>query len=604
MTDGTTVAPSNDWGSRPVLTDLEPALERAPVEELRLAVVLNGGVSLAVWMGGAAFELNRLSFADSANRLDPYGALLDLARTTAVIDVIAGSSAGGINGAALALGEANSTADLGRLRELWADQGRVESLLRRPFHGQPASLLRGDEYFLPQLGRAMEVLSRSPVATGRRIDLTVTTTLLHGVPEVTVDALGQAIPDEVHTGLFRFRSEDGMFGADRLEETARALGLAARCSAGFPGTFEPSFVPVDCPAQVGEVRDPLRPDLGEHASWADGRRGSGELWDRSRFVVDGGLLANTPTRPALEAIDTMPVEGPARRVLLLVHPHAPAPRDDRADRPTEPPSFTASTLGLLGPLAAQGSRNFVHDVDEHNRRAAARRGGRAEVLHAAKSPADLRHLVHTIWPHYKALRIRRAACDLAARAPAVPGCSPERIRTAIEEAHRLWYDTHHGLPYLPASAPKVGSPGLGWAWGTTTAIGVADAAADLLRRAAGVATAEVANAGVANSDESSALETARQQVSTAREAIKDLRTEVDRLWWPLDAATASPLTPSSVPGAWSSGSRSTATGWSVPPRRTTWAAGSPSTCEPLSTPCGQSCRSFTGWIRNAGRSLS
>jgi len=29
-------------------------------DELRLALVLNGGVSLAVWMGGVAFELNRL----------------------------------------------------------------------------------------------------------------------------------------------------------------------------------------------------------------------------------------------------------------------------------------------------------------------------------------------------------------------------------------------------------------------------------------------------------------------------------------------------------------------------------------------------------------
>ena len=30
------------------------------LEELRLALVLNGGVSLAVWMGGVSYELNRL----------------------------------------------------------------------------------------------------------------------------------------------------------------------------------------------------------------------------------------------------------------------------------------------------------------------------------------------------------------------------------------------------------------------------------------------------------------------------------------------------------------------------------------------------------------
>jgi hypothetical protein len=36
----------------------------APVEEIRLAVVLNGGVSLAGWMGGVVQELNRRIWAD------------------------------------------------------------------------------------------------------------------------------------------------------------------------------------------------------------------------------------------------------------------------------------------------------------------------------------------------------------------------------------------------------------------------------------------------------------------------------------------------------------------------------------------------------------
>ena len=35
-----------------------------PAEEVRFAVVLNGGVSLAVWMGGVVLELDRLTKAD------------------------------------------------------------------------------------------------------------------------------------------------------------------------------------------------------------------------------------------------------------------------------------------------------------------------------------------------------------------------------------------------------------------------------------------------------------------------------------------------------------------------------------------------------------
>jgi predicted acylesterase/phospholipase RssA len=114
---------------------------RAPVEEIRLAVVLNGGVSLAVWMGGVVQELNRLTWAESEPD-GAYAAALGAVESTARADVIAGTSAGGINGAALALGQVNGTAQLTRLRGLWVEQGNIDALLRKPFRGQPTSLLQ------------------------------------------------------------------------------------------------------------------------------------------------------------------------------------------------------------------------------------------------------------------------------------------------------------------------------------------------------------------------------------------------------------------------------------------------------------------------------
>ena len=79
--------------------------------------------------------------------------------TDVVVDIITGTSAGGINGAALALSQVNKQADLSRLRDLWAEQGRMEQLLRTPFRGQPASLLKGDEFFLPRLQEALARLT-------------------------------------------------------------------------------------------------------------------------------------------------------------------------------------------------------------------------------------------------------------------------------------------------------------------------------------------------------------------------------------------------------------------------------------------------------------
>ena len=130
-------------------TDLdEPQDAHIPTEQLRFAVVLNGGVSLAVWMGGVVHELDRLTKAlgsDAARRAtdaavprSPDALALRMVGATARADVISGTSAGGINGAALALAQVNRSADLSTLRSLWIERGRLESLLRPPFRGDPS----------------------------------------------------------------------------------------------------------------------------------------------------------------------------------------------------------------------------------------------------------------------------------------------------------------------------------------------------------------------------------------------------------------------------------------------------------------------------------
>ena len=84
-----------------------------PREVTRFAVVLNGGVSLAVWMGGVTHELNRLRLASAgpaqrptspaeAAVHDAWTAILERAHRAVVVDTVAGTSAGGINGTLIA----------------------------------------------------------------------------------------------------------------------------------------------------------------------------------------------------------------------------------------------------------------------------------------------------------------------------------------------------------------------------------------------------------------------------------------------------------------------------------------------------------------------
>ncbi|HUQ59756.1 patatin-like protein [Lentzea sp.] len=500
-------------------------------EEVRFAVVLNGGVSLAVWMGGVVLELDRLTRQGST-----YQPLLDLVGCTARADVISGTSAGGINGAALALSQVNKNADLSRLRDLWAEQGRMEQLLRTPFRGQPASLLKGDEFFYPRLQEALARLTADfepTEAHERPIDLRITTTLLGGVPTITYDDLGQPLTQSVHQGSFSFRrdaydwvSEDTRddFTGETLPDRVQQLALAARSSASFPFAFEPSFIP------VGGQGTPDRPDMADVASWANGG-------DRSRFAVDGGVLVNTPTREALEAIDRMPADGPVRRVMLLVFPHAePLGSEPRAD--TSAAGFTTVSSGakLLSAMSSQANRTYVEKIEEHNRRAASSRGGRMallERLHASGGNVvdEVYSLADKLFGHYEDVEIRLAARQVTAQQFALPGGNPanwsfERARRAAETAQREWKKKHGVLPYVPGvKLPStVCREDLGWEWGITMAERLGASALDLLKRLVWVAPDGMADA----------IGRSRGQLHQVRAELRRLRSELFA-WKPSDS---------------------------------------------------------------------
>ena len=112
-------------------------LDLRPV--LRLALAMRGGVSLAVWIGGAVAELDLLRGArESAGlpeslreRGELYGGLLDLAGYAAVeIDVLAGASAGGLNAVLYGLAQSNGRR-IDDMVEVWSQLAHFPALLRQ-----------------------------------------------------------------------------------------------------------------------------------------------------------------------------------------------------------------------------------------------------------------------------------------------------------------------------------------------------------------------------------------------------------------------------------------------------------------------------------------
>lgn len=328
-------------------------------EELRLALVLNGGVSLAVWMGGVAFELNRL-----VRETHPvYRGLLELTGTTARIDVISGTSAGGINGAALALAQIHDTS-LYALRDVWLDTAGLERLLRAPDEKEPASLLRGNDWFLPKIRDAFETLARGNPSAADAVPvlLSLTTTLLDGQGHRRLDDFGEVVEDTVHRAWWRFeRSGDGDAFADR--QIVDQLAFAARATASFPVAFEPArYDP--CAAPFQGVKPPR---LSVRLP------GGGQAVQDVRYLLDGGILDNKPFEAALDGISRLPAHGNTRRVLAYIVPDpagaAEARQLDAKGQPVAPTMAQVAWRSLVGIPGNQSIASHMAELREHNDRA-------------------------------------------------------------------------------------------------------------------------------------------------------------------------------------------------------------------------------------------
>src|SRR5262245_4181725 len=131
---------------RPVRFQGGRAMSPQPFQrEVRLGLVLYGGVSLAVYMNGVANE-----FFDVVKGRGPYKLLKALTASDVGVDIGSGTSAGGINGVLLSYALSNDRA-FGTCRSFWREAADIESLLREPSSPPPRSLLRGETYFQDQL---------------------------------------------------------------------------------------------------------------------------------------------------------------------------------------------------------------------------------------------------------------------------------------------------------------------------------------------------------------------------------------------------------------------------------------------------------------------
>lgn len=441
-------------------------------EELRLALVMNGGVSLAIWIGGVSHEINR--FVGETHPV--YRGLLELTSTRARVDVISGTSAGGINGAALALSCVYDTS-LYTLRDLWLAKGSFGDLLRDPSVKDPPSLLDGDGYFLPALEKAFSKLVKKtprPPASAP-MDVALTATMLHAEPNQRLDDLGESIEDCHHRASFHFSrgtSPDPFATPNALAST---LAQAARASASFPVAFEPR--------------------LFTNTSFSNAITAKQAMYDR--YLIDGGVLDNKPLRAALKAIFSMPATRTVRRVLAYVVPDPAVTAMAKSDTAETPPPMTeVAFASLLGIPAAQSIADQLQQIDDHNAEVRRRRHSFG-WLAANVSADELESLASGLFTAYRERRID-GLLDYALEqieSGVLPGTGePGGIafgRRTHEWLKALWRETPRCDDVWKGRIPNAGdawgfdlttsSPSK-WNWGLYTLEGVGSAVLELLRR--------------------------------------------------------------------------------------------------------------------------
>jgi predicted acylesterase/phospholipase RssA len=318
----------------PLLISAEPQVPDR--DELRLALALNGGVSLAVWMGGAVQELDDVRCADEVATGEDvkasrhvYEQILAALKLRVRVDIAAATSAGGMNGPLLAVAAAEGNR-VTNLRELWMTVADFGSLLRKTGDPEPPSLLDGDGYVLSNVTKRLEdQFAAPPSRAPQRFRLILTGTDIQGtLIEPIKDSYDAELPRVEHRLQFRFATPDAPGGAggvtpgwlplasDRTAEIARA----ARTSSAFPFAFEPSRISGDdfTSGVWTRLGGPLEIGAGKH-----------------RWAMDGGVLDNSPIQPVLNEIwDTPTADGPQRRCIVFVTPYATEAVSDPPEQAT------------------------------------------------------------------------------------------------------------------------------------------------------------------------------------------------------------------------------------------------------------------------------
>lgn len=393
--------------------------------EVRFGVVMYGGVSLAIYINGVTNELYEMACATpkefddpslpgtravyrkaswllrdenlrsryiehlSGAGRDPFADLAALPpgqRTRFVVDSLAGTSAGGINGLFLAKALVSGQ-KFAPLKKLWVEEGDINRLLNdnTSYEGlefartgsAPQSLLNSDRMYVKLLD-ALENMAKdnegriAPTAGGEsrlvdELDLFITTTDIRGAV-VPLRLFDKVVYEQRYKQVYHFQYAAG--GENHFAESyVPFLAFAARCTSSFPFAFEPMSVADAqrlCDARQTAERvnfDTWKPFF-TGLSIADM---AGDGW-RKRAFGDGGYLDNKPFSYVVDALSWRLGSLPMERKLIYVEPAPAHPETEQGVESRKPDALENALSAMLSIPQDETIREDIEAVLARNRR--------------------------------------------------------------------------------------------------------------------------------------------------------------------------------------------------------------------------------------------
>lgn len=376
-------------------------------KETRFAVVMYGGISLAIYIHGAAQELYHMVRAtarkadDSSDYQIPDGKLQstekiyrklgEALKTKFVVDILSGTSAGGLNAVFLAKALAQGK-KMEFVKNFWVKEGDIAALLNdaRSLDGlsglslqSPSpGLLNSQRFYYKILEALMQYeLERNEAEEDAdsnapyvgELDLNITATDIRGLNLplfVTNNKINIVEPRYKNVFQFYYRPETEYAGLrnDFLPENDPFLAFAARCTASIPPAFEAmqlkDIEPILKTAKFNKYYGHLKAD---EESWRKFYRDYANEGDDfpMRSFGDGGYLDNKPFSHATEALLRRRADLPVDRKLIYIEP-SPIHAEDKP-YPSEKPDMIENISAALSLPREETIREDLKVIEDRNK---------------------------------------------------------------------------------------------------------------------------------------------------------------------------------------------------------------------------------------------